>query len=251
MNADPSPRTGPILLGLFILGQLFFLVASNLLDFLASLREDAKNDPPAEVISQAVDKLAPGWLNEEGHLHDAQRILTAILTPWAQLTGQTQNWSLFSPDISRDVCFPAVEFRWEDGAAAPEVLLSDNEPADPEHYFRFGQFRVRRFEGQLDVTFSPEASPEDRRAAIRKRVDAVGKAMRHYLLWRWREFERRHPGRPRPEQIILLMRCYQIRPPEEAPPFWDGPFVHPIARLRPPETTLEAYNPESELFEAP
>ena len=37
MNAEPQPRTGPIVLGLFILGQLFFLTVSNLLGFLATL----------------------------------------------------------------------------------------------------------------------------------------------------------------------------------------------------------------------
>jgi hypothetical protein len=250
MNADPRPRTGSIVLGLFILGQLFFLVSANVLGFLDSLREDANNDSPAEDFAQAFEVAAPGWLREEGHLNDAQRIVTSILKPWEQVTGQYQRWSLFSPDISRDICFPAVEFRWKD-KVSPEVLLSDNEPAEPTHYFRFGQFRIRRFEGQLDVTLSPDESPEDWRTTIHNRVEADGKAMRCYLLWRWREFQRRHPDRPRPSQIILQMRLYQIRPPEEAPPYWNGPFVNPIARLRPPQTTLEEYNPVTERFEAP
>jgi hypothetical protein len=250
MNPDP-PRTGPIVLGLFILGQIFFLVASNLLGFLANVRDDAKDSPPAEAVAQAVETVAPGWMQEAGHLHDAQRIITSVLKPWAQITGQPQSWSLFAPDVSRDVCFPAVEFRWEGDSHAPVIFLSDNEPADTAGYFRFGQFRIRRFEGQLDVVLSPDASPEEWRETIRKRVDSVGTAMRYYLVWRWREYERRHPGRPQPTEIILLMRCYQIRSPDETPPYWDEPRVHPIARLCPPQNTLKAYNPETEKFEAP
>jgi hypothetical protein len=285
MNDETRPRAGPILLGLFIVGQLFFLIAANVLGYLSELRDHVnKRSAPAEVV-QAVEHLAPGWLNEQGHLYEVQKLLTSVLKPWEQMTGQYQMWALYSPDIYRDICFPAVEFQWDDpGPAAhlaplaatnpwealileqaardappaldPEVMRSDNEPADANHYFRVGMFRVRRFEGQLEVLLLPEAEPEEWQETIRERVREMGGAMRSYLLWRWHEFEKRHPDRPRPSALVLQMRRYHIRPPQDAPPYWDGPFVVPVARLRlppgqPPAATLEPYDPVAEEFEEP
>jgi hypothetical protein len=287
MNAEPQPRTGPIVLGLFILGQLIFLVASNLLGFLATLRDELKEAAPEDELAREVEHLAPGWLQEEGHLYETQKLIRSALRPWERATGQEQNWALFSPPIAREIVFPAVEFRWDDDQApypalaalaaanpweviavslaargrgdvpAPIVFLSDNEPADPTRYFRFGQFRVRRFEGQLDVTLYPDETPEQWHERIEKRVSREGNPMRYYLGWRLREFKRRNPGRPNPTQIILLMRRYHVRAPDEAPPYWDGPFVSPVARLRPRPGTavsaapLESYDPETGQFEAP
>jgi hypothetical protein len=287
MNAEPQPRTGQIVLGLFILGQLFFLVASNLLGFLATLRDEVKEAAPDEESAREVEHLAPGWLNEEGHLHETQKLILSLLRPWERATGQYQNWALFSPPIAREIVFPAVEFRWDDDPApcpalaalagtspwevlaamlaargrgdvpAPVVFLSDNEPADPTRFFRVGQFRVRRFEGQLDVTLYPDETPEKWHERIQNRVGREGGTMRHYLAWRLREFRRRHPGRPNPSQLLLLMRRYHVRAPDEAPPYWDGPFVAPVARLRPRAGTavsaapLETYDPETGQFEAP
>jgi hypothetical protein len=287
MHAEPQPRTGPIVLGLFILGQLFFLAASNLLGYLGALREEIKDAEPEGELFRAVEHLAPGWLREEGHLQETQKLVLSALRPWERATGQYQNWALFSPPIAREVVFPAVEFRWDDdptpfpalaalapatpwGALAaalaargpgdvpaPAVLLSDNEPADPTRYFRVGLFRVRRFEGQLDVTLSSDETPEQWHERIENRVGRDGVTMRYYLMWRLREFTRRYPGRPDPDQLILLMRRYHIRAPGETPPYWDGPFVSPVVRIRPrpgtaaAEAPLEIYDPQTGRFEAP
>jgi hypothetical protein len=287
MNAEPKPRTGSIVLGLFILGQLLFLVTSNLLGYLATLGDELKDAAPDSEFAREVEHLAPGWLREEGHLYETQKLIRSVVRPWERVTGQEQNWALFSPPIAREIVFPAVEFRWEDDSApypilaalaatnpwevvavkaasrvradvpAPVVFLSDNEPADPTRYFRLGQFRVRRFEGQLDVTLYPDETPEKWHERIEKRVSREGSTMRYYLAWRLREFNRRYPGRPDPAQIILLMRRYHVLAPDEAPPYWDGPFTTPVARLRPRPGTavsaapLESYDPETGQFEAP
>jgi hypothetical protein len=262
------------------------MVGSNLLGFLSELRDNAKNQPPAEEVCRSVELLAPGWLSEEGHLSGVQKTLTSIMKPWEQLTGLYQSWSLYSPEIYRDVCFPAVEFRWDDSgpfldlstltamdswqavtmelavrnylAAQPSlVLLSDNEPSDPNHYFRIGMFRVRRFESQLEVDLPPGESRVEWRTTIQNRVNEAGSTMKFYLSWRQRVFAERHPDRPPATQITLLMRRYHIRPPELTPPYWDGPFVNPVARLRPrprqslTSAPLEPYNPVTERFEAP
>ena len=63
------------------------------------------------------------------------------------------------------------------------------------------------------------------------------------------------PDSTTPTQLILLMRRYHIRPAEETPPIWDGPFVNPVIRLRPQpgralvESPVERYDPWTERFE--
>src|SRR5262245_22219192 len=67
----PTPKPARILLGAFILWQLFFLVSFNLLSLLPRVRGYWKDKPSAEVI-------APEWLHEKGRLADAERVLTTL-----------------------------------------------------------------------------------------------------------------------------------------------------------------------------
>jgi hypothetical protein len=114
-----------------------------------------------------------------------------ITRRYAQLTGQTQGWSLFAPNIGRQLVFPAVLVRWdEDPASAlalsrplsplastnpleagilraagatdqpapvpaePVTIRSANEPKDIHSYFRVGNFRLRRLECNLAVVLA-------------------------------------------------------------------------------------------------
>src|ERR1700730_15242842 len=90
--------TGPrLLLGLFILGQLFFLFASNFLGIL----QESKNDPP-ERWKAPIERLAPGFTKQEGHVWELTETLTRLTKMWDHVTGQAQNWSLFAPGVSSE-----------------------------------------------------------------------------------------------------------------------------------------------------
>ena len=139
---------------------------------------------------QAMEAVAPGWLEEKGHLWHLMDHLAKTDKMWAQMTGQLQPWSLFAPAIGRECIFPAVEYHWDDDARSapavarplallsannpwqvaavaviihtarhipPEMALlpSSNEPADLEHYLRIGGFRMRRYENNLVITLRP------------------------------------------------------------------------------------------------
>jgi hypothetical protein len=261
------------LLGLFIVWQLFFLTASNLIKLADQEREYLAEHP-----NPVVEQLAPGWSKKKGHIHDAEEVLTGVMNRWAQLTNQPQNWSLFGPNVAAHIPFVLVELRWEDdpvsvttagrllaplaaheplealafGGVAwanllpppdPVQLPSDNAPADPRRFFRMGKFRLRKYESYLSVYLSqrlddPRAQAESWREKIEARVRREGETMHAYLNWRLREYRRQHPGQPWPVQVVLLEQLYRVPEPDRAPEPWMWQEVHvakpfPVARWRP------------------
>src|SRR5205823_14063410 len=150
--------------------------------------------------SRLVDALFPGFPNGTGHAHDATAVVSGLTDRWAQLTGQPQDWALFAPNVGNQVPFLAAELRWDDappGApGAAEVLRSENEPADINHSFRVGLFRLRRYEGTLDTfLFIPEGKTADDmwdqlRGQIEKHVRRKWPEIGAYLRRRARTFLR-------------------------------------------------------------
>ncbi len=335
-NPPPTPPRGisprQVVLGLFILGQLAFLILSNLI----GLYQDAQSriDP---AVATVIDRVVPGYAGQTGHAWKTPDELSTALRRWAQLTGQDQSWSLFAPNVAKVTGFPAVVFVWEDPptsgaalartlalwcardgvqaastavllqlrpgelepwparAAAPavselaatlpleclafalaardpriapplpgvELLLSDNEPADPHHFLRVGRFRVRRYESNIILYLARAADESDAEArqrwakSIREHLDENAEQLRAYLRWRLAVYQRRQPGRQAPRQVILLERTYRILPPDdESGACWDGPRSLPLARWLPGHDgnggarPLERYNPVTERFEA-
>jgi hypothetical protein len=203
MHTEPSgPTTRQVLLGLFIVGQLFFLVAANgigLLDHVRPYLRQEPSDAERETFEGGVvhwsrlvaDRIAPGWTQGEGHVNDALVVTSNVLSRWSQLTGQTQTWSLFAPGINHVTTFPAAELRWDEPLPAgltvlaaanpvqaatlmaglrsgkakppPTMLLSDNEPADLRSFFRVGSFRLRRYEETLGLQLSGADDGVDQR----------------------------------------------------------------------------------------
>jgi hypothetical protein len=334
MDEQPSPPasqplTGPrILLGAFILWQLVFLFGVNFIELIHTARDDLPKD-----YGKAIDRVFPGWPSKRGHFHDLTDMADRLTRRYAQLTGQTQGWSLFAPDVGRQCVFPAVLVRWDDdprsapaltrpltplgattpleGAALwaaalrsplprsagesaarefatlaaanpleagvlraarsaglgvgvpppPLTILSDNEPRDVHSYFRLGLFRLRRLEGNLVITLrvledeTPAEAAKRWHRRIFKLLDDDGDVVKAYLRWRWESYRRAHPGTPEPAQLILVMRRWAIRPPDRAPPYWDGPFTVPVARVQPrvrwqtSRLALEMYNPVTGRFQ--
>ena len=240
--------TRRVLLGLFILGQLFFLVSSNLIGFLKDNRKTM-----SAPMRRVVETVAPGWADEKGHLWHLMEHLGTTDKMWAQATGQTQIWKLFAPAIDRECVFPALELHW-DAKPTPELILAENEPADLEHYFRYGDARLRRYENNLVIALQPlenETPTETNRRfrdKIQKHVADYADILEGYLRWRIGQAMERRPGRDHPQQAILILRRYHINDYEDAPPFWSGPFSVPIARLQ-PGSTLEWYDPVTQQFQ--
>ena len=291
MDQQPPPSTSPrvtgprILLGAFILWQLAFLLGINFLDMINSGREEMQDKD----YSPGIDRVFPGWPSKSGHFHDLTDIGDKITRRYAQLTGQTQGWSLFAPDVGRQCVFPAVLVRWDRdplsapafslplasltarnpltkavfwsaAATAPKsvTIISDNEPRDVKHFLRIGHFRLRRLESSIslilrvdDKAETPTEAAERWRSRIARLLDEDGDVAKAYLHWRWESYRKAHPDLPAPKQLILVMRRYAIRPPEKSPPYWDGPFTVPVARWQPKanRTELEMYNPVLQRFQ--
>ena len=253
-----SPRQ--VVLGLFILFQLAFLVVSNLLGALKYGASEVKDKP-----KELINRLVPRFADEEGHTWKWTEEFETIFRRYTQLTGQEQEWSLFAPSVGKATGFPAVlmisddatsdgpsiremtlkfdavqGFNWWSAQTPPniEMLLSENEPPDINDYLRFGKCRVRRYEGQL--YFNPEPyeaeSAKDLAERLNRRVhrllgDYHDPAL-EYLKWRLKAWQRAHPDKAPPKQLILIERFYRIHPPkkEEDNRGWDGPLQIPVAR---------------------
>jgi hypothetical protein len=249
-----------VLAGLFVLWQLIFLFGLN---FCEVGRHYLDSYPDLE-------GGWPGLADEESPLRRRVASFERVLTRWSELTNQTQSWSLFAPNVWSNIPFVAVEFRWDEepsnacaaagligvlagpdpfaGAAwyaraeprPPAYLLSDNEPPDIARYFKVGRFRLRRYEGSLDVNLArePDKPVEDNqdkwRQSIMQKVRGEAATIRAYLQWRWGVYQASQAERETPKQIILHLRVYRIPPPPGPRPWtWEGPEQFPLARWRP------------------
>jgi hypothetical protein len=229
-----------IFLGAFIVWQLAYLVGINFCEvtrhYLSYFTDETDAQPRL---------LDPKTIEGRGFAQIEQ-----LFTRWDEFSEQPQSWSLFAPNVWSHIPFVVVELRWDDepaGAPAaanapypPVVLLSDNEPKDVSRYFRFGLFRLRRFESNIDVGLGIDAdkSIEDMQDRWRQntfeRVNDRAIAMRAYLEWRMRRYLAEHPNWETPSQVILRVRVYRI----PSPPFpkdWNlkPPEEHTLARWRP------------------
>jgi hypothetical protein len=246
------PGNAQILLGAFIVWQLFFLFAANVFRLLTEARDNPEHFPQDTV--PVVEKVAPGFLKKEGQVHDLVEVITGLTKRWEQLTGQPQQWSLFAPGISSEATFVAVEFRWDEPADsarglapdlaalaagnaleavalraaatrkpvmphAPELMLSDNEPRDVNSYLRLGLFRLRKYESNLDVVLKKkenETEQQKKERWLRKIEDKMRRdwdCILAYLKWRKEAFKRAHPDLPPPRQVIMHVRRYDIPKP--------------------------------------
>lgn len=264
--------TARLLLGLFILWQLFYLGAENLLGMLEELRTESPKQ-----VGEILDEYVPEWRKGEGTFYEATSKLNKITTAWGQMTAQSQGWSLFAPNVASEIPFPALELRWEEEVdpwlvvrltdmlartdpllrlalkvgeqqkppplpRAPEWLLSPNEPADPHNFLRWSHFRLRRFEGNLGVVmtrYTDESEDETHhrwRKNIEQELRTDWDATLAYMKWRLADFQRQHPEAPPPTQVIMHIRRYHIYGPDSEEAWnWYGPTAEPFARWFPQE----------------
>src|SRR5438128_2740514 len=104
-------RAARVLLGLFVLWQMLFLPAFNLLDGAETarrpLQEQRRQDRLGWRLVRGIPGLGPlvnEWLTKGGNSDDKGTLGNLIQQPqrvlrwWAQTTGQEQGWGLFSPN---------------------------------------------------------------------------------------------------------------------------------------------------------
>src|SRR5262249_27869362 len=131
-------------------------------------------------LKPAVQQVTP-----DDHFWRLCRLLTDATTTWSNLTGQPQDWSLFTGGYTM-LAFPVLEVYWDEPDAAgltparSETVLSENEPPDIHYYWRVGKFRLRRLEGGLfgylyDATDS---------AKVREHVTTYNSLLHAYLRFR-------------------------------------------------------------------
>jgi hypothetical protein len=156
---------------------------------------------------------------------------------------------------------------------------------DRLHFFRVGQFRLRRLESYLilylhrkkkesgteagnqqkgaDTDAREQEAETDAEAherwmgAIRDHVNKNADAIHTYMKWRLVQYQARHPDEPMPQQVIFLERVHPMLPPEDTSgAVWSGPTILPLVRWRPgveapaDQRTIERYNPVTEQFES-
>jgi hypothetical protein len=283
-------------LGLFVLWQVYFLLAANLLDYAAdeSVRDCVKDavtewadagdgDAAGASFRKRVKNIVVEWADPDGTPQERLKAWIDLPWRWGQATGQPQGWSLFV-SASKRCTFPLVEMRWDEPpepddvagrlavlaaadplgaavlaraqppapaavmAAAPDWFPSDNLPNDIEHFVRFGNFRLRRYESSVGIYLGTDGTA----AFVAQEWDAI----QAYLRWRLQAYLARHPDRPCPRQVILYRYQYDIPDPGGDGPFaWDGPEKIPVARWRPAAPgyftyyPVEAYNAAAGEFE--
>lgn len=239
-----GPRLVRLCLGLFIVGQLAFLLAANLEGILPSLLRLC------------------GQSEEEGPLPQASETLAPVTDHWAELTGQPQDWSLFAPNAYTDLSFLAVELRWDDGVHPPLLLFSANEPEQLDRYFRIGGQRLRRYESRIDVTLlvPVDGTVEDAVVSWRDRIARQVRKRWHfmhvYLRWRLAGYRQTHPEIPPPSEVRLVTRSHRLPAPGQTDDRWRSPNQQPLARWLPQADDtasdtlpIEAYNPVSQRFD--
>jgi hypothetical protein len=224
-----------LVLGLFVLLQLAFLVSDNLgtvvkqsavlLDNLPErFREPLEEAEAKERIIQYAKRIDKEW------------------RPWEDATAQSQSWSLFAPDITDLIPFVGVELRWDDGRP-PVYIQSDNQPADPERFFKVGRFRLRRVESTIDV--SPplhdgvaDPTTTEWENCMAEAVQSHGTNMRIYLRWRLAEYQHLR-SEPPPTEVRLCVQLYRIPPPPGPRPWhWIDLGRFPVACWRPGSDTI-------------
>ena len=268
--ATTRPTWPQVALGLFVVWQLVFLAAANVVEFFP-------HRPPGR--DELIDFPEPlqGMERPPGL---ASHVAT-VTDRWAEATGQYQVWWLFAPGFPPSAAFPTVELSWPDErppearnpppmmCAMPyieggnEWIRSDFEPTNPRAYFRppGSGDRYFHYEVRLGLVLLhwDEATARDNadfwRAFRRERVSRQWKSIRAYLRHRLAQFQAEHPDRPPPEYASLHLRLYRTPTPEQPPGAFDHPVVETLARWRVAEDgpteflPVEWYDPFARRFE--
>jgi hypothetical protein len=233
MNATlpTRPSLMQIVLGVFIVGQLLFLIGGNATHFM--LFGHSESDPPPTVLTPviALDKLASGW---------------------EQVSGQGQNWRLFAPLVPARAMFLTVQERHAAGLGPSDcvrLLPSAFEPRE-ETPALFGLLAVHPY-GAGDRVFHQEMTlaqplvawdqqrvleqPVEWRDYLRASIHRDWQAYLTYLCWRATD-----GGKEQARDLVLFMRIY---PPARRSSTSEAPAEVPVVRWRPGQQPPRGFLP--------
>ena len=240
MARDCCRRFASRLLGAVVCAQLLYLPLANFLQ-----RVPRQMPPLPDEILGRLQREGPATGSDAG-----QAVIDAAGTAcdrYGEATAQGQNWSLFAPRFGEAGTFLTLAVTTADG---PVELRSRFEPADPDHYVRFGLADYRVFYREMSYalvysTWTPTEFVEhgpDWQQAVREHVAAFRHTLPAYVRWR---LDRELPGVV-VREVVVAVRVFPPPPPGQTRP---APVTLPLARwvaARPGELT--AYDPVTQLF---
>jgi hypothetical protein len=228
--STPTPRPGvlPWLVGLFALWQLVFIPLANAWHFVPQ-RPDPNDLNPDMDTNQT-----RGSFTTAEPLQQSAEAVGDVLAFWAEVSGERQGWSMFTPGFPPHTLVPVVELRFPDGST--DRIRSRFEPIDPD---RAGVRppllfdRPFNFEVQLTVAawYADETSLRDRPdywSALPERIRPHERRVRQWLAWHVKNYRAAHPDTPDPVEVTLITRFISTPLPSERgerKPTWERPFV--------------------------
>jgi hypothetical protein len=194
-------------------------------------------------------------------LQRSAEVVGDVLDFWSEVTGQDQGWMMFAGGNPPHSLFQAVELRFADGQTVE--IRSRFEPADlknPSPRAPMVHDRRFNFEAQFPnpgwycSAESLERYPEMWSRELPRTVRDAHPQIMAWLRWHLREYDRAHPGRGTPVEVVLKYRYIPTPLPGE-PREWTKPVTErPYCRWKPLETPepgylpLEGYDPVNKRF---
>ena len=242
-------RCQGLLLGGFVVVQLVYLIAANLLPLFP--QHVAKTGELTDDFTFA------GRTFRSEYLQTSLETASAVTRKYGEATGQMQNWALFAPGIARQATFPVAELQWNYGQTPRLVqLTSEFEPADPRHFTKFDLTQSRLFNYEFRMTQSLwfctdeslATSPEFWQEWLAHRASRQHRSLHAYLLWKVWGYAKEHPAELLPTTAVLYVRCYPITPPGRVAERSELPQDRPLVRWIPATNVLEVFDPVTKKF---
>jgi len=179
---------------------------------------------------------------------------------WAEVSGQTQCWALFTA-FGKQSAFPLVELTWPEGSGRlPVRIVCHFEPADPAEYYFPPEPCCRRFNYEYRMVLFHMLRPEDFPRLGQYRQEALDcvrnmrRSIGAFLRWRLDRYLRENAGVPEPECVTLVARVFPDPPPgsprRPRPQTLEIPFArwYPGRPVEAGYSPVEAFDLESRTF---
>jgi hypothetical protein len=255
--ATPATVTRPswrsVLLGLFVLFQIIYLP-------LANLTQLVPRETPQQRGELDIGVQREGTASRIRPVQQAIDGLGTAIDRYAEVSGQTQAWSLFAPDFAVQSIYLVTSFRCREGGRESLFTLEQDVPADPDRYFRWPRPDSRRIAYEFLLAavywrFSEESLQQrgaEWREAVLDRVRAQQRSLQSYLGWELRRFREAHPDQATPVEIALSVRILPSPKPRESGRV--PALIMPLARWFPDRAAepgflpIEAFDPSVKEF---
>lgn len=208
---NSGTKRGSLLLGLFVLWQLFYLPASNLMHFVPVRRPTGGGE-------YLLDLQREGQWTNQPVLQNASDGLVGLFDRYAEVSGQVQFWKLFTPELPPETMYLVARIHRADGSVTDVRSEFEPDPYQPTVRLPRSALRSFHFEAQTGVGVwhhSPEwiaADAERWKAGIAIWVDARPKTIEVLLRRRLEADRERNPGAPDAEHVDLIARFIGKQP---------------------------------------